>query len=165
MKTHPTASAVSIGRRDAGGALEGAANHRTASTEDTSKPGQSEPGSAAGAASARAYTLILIGELDRRSAHVLEEEIERLCEEDVAAITLDLRELTYIDSVGAAAIAFRCELCKRRGHDIALIPGSADIHRAFERAGISDVLPFRKEDAATPRRLALVLGERSRDGG
>jgi anti-anti-sigma factor len=110
------------------------------------------------------HTLIPTGELDHRSAHVLEAEIERLCEEGVTGITLDLRELTYIDSIGVAVIAFRCGLCKRRGYDFALIPGSRFVHRAFEQAGVADLLPFQEDDVAASRRPALVLGHRSRDG-
>jgi anti-anti-sigma factor len=113
--------------------------------------------------SARTHTLILTGELDGRSALVLEAEIERLCEEGVTGITLDLRELTCIDAIGLAVIAFRCGLCQRRGYDFALIPGSPRVQRAFERAGVAELLPFQREDVAAPRQPTLVLGNRSRD--
>jgi anti-anti-sigma factor len=91
------------------------------------------------------HTLVLTGELDRRSAHTLEEEIERLCKEGVTGITLDLRELSYIDSIGVAVIAFRCGHCKKRGCDFTLIPGSSSIQRAFNRVGVSDSLPFQHQ--------------------
>jgi anti-anti-sigma factor len=93
------------------------------------------------------HTLVPTGELSRRTAHALEVEIERRCEEGVTAITLDLRELTRIDAIGVAVIAFRCDLCKRRGYDFALIPGSEEVQRAFERAGVSELLPFLDGDA------------------
>jgi anti-anti-sigma factor len=113
--------------------------------------------------SVRTHTLILIGELDHRSAHALEAEIDRLCEEGVTGITLDLRELTYIDSIGVAVIAFRSGLCKRRGYDFALIPGSRLIQRAFEQSGASESLPFKEDDVSSRRLPALVLSHRSRD--
>lgn len=91
------------------------------------------------------HTLVLTGELDRRSAHTLEAEIERLCREGVTGITLDLRELSYIDWIGVAVIAFRCGHCKKRGCDFTLIPGSPSIQRAFDRVGVSDSLPFRRQ--------------------
>ena len=111
------------------------------------------------------HTLVLTGELDRASAHALEAEIERLCEEGVTGITLDLRELTYIDSIGVAVIAFRCDLCKRRGYDFALIPGSPSIQSAFEQAGLSELLPFQEDDVAAPARPALAFSHRVRAGG
>jgi len=69
------------------------------------------------------HTLVPTGELTHHSAHTLEVEIERLFEEGVTTITLDLRQLTYIDPIGVGVIAFRCRLCKRQGNGIVLIPG------------------------------------------
>jgi anti-anti-sigma factor len=94
-------------------------------------------------ASSEAHTLELTGELNHASAHMLEAEIDRLCEEGVDRITLDLRGVTEIDATGVVVIAYRCELCKRRGHDFELIQGSRSVHRAFERAGVAGLLPFR----------------------
>ncbi len=84
----------------------------------------------------RAHTLILTGELDSGSAPTLEAEIERLCEEGVTALTLDLRELRAIDSIGATVVAFRSNLCRSRGCDLAVIPGAGLIRRALEQAGV-----------------------------
>lgn len=84
----------------------------------------------------RAHTLVLTGELDGGSAPTLEAEIERLCDEGVTALTLDLRELRNIDSIGATVVAFRSKLCRRRGCDLAVIPGAGVVRRALEQAGI-----------------------------
>jgi anti-anti-sigma factor len=110
----------------------------------------SEPNLALASANVWTHTLILTGELNRRSAHTLEAEIEHLCEEGVTGITVDLRGLTHIDWTGVAVIAFRSSLCKRRGYDFALIPGSPAIQRAFEQAGVGDALPFHGNDVADP---------------
>src|ERR1700727_496661 len=88
------------------------------------------------------YTLVLIGELDRSSTATLEAAIEGLCEKEVAGITIDLSKLTRIDATGVAVIAFRCRWCQRRGFEFALVPGSASVQRAFERAGPVEQLPF-----------------------
>jgi len=99
------------------------------------------------------HTLRLTGELTHRSAHTLEVEIERLFEEGVTNITLDLGQLTYIDPIGVAVIAFRCRLCERQGNSIILIPAPPFIQRAFAEAGVIDRLPF-QEDELAARRLA-----------
>jgi anti-anti-sigma factor len=166
MERHRMASAVGIGRRNEGGAVASVANRtRTSFNKNTrAQPALSEPGLVLASVSVWTHTLVLTGELNHRSAHALEAEIERLCQEGVTGITLDLRELTYIDSIGVAVIAFRCGLCERRGYDFALIPGSRLIHRAFEQAGVADLLPFQEDDVADSRPPALVLGHRSRDG-
>ncbi len=99
--------------------------------------------------SGRMHTLIPTGELTDRSVHTLETEIERIFEEGVTAIVLDLRQLTRIDPVGVAVIAFRCRLCKRQGNSIVLVPGSQLIQRAFAEAGVLDQLPFQEDELAT----------------
>jgi anti-anti-sigma factor len=104
----------------------------------------------------RMHTLILTGSLDRGSVRQLETEIERLCEDGVTGITLDLRELTHIDAIGVAVVAFRCGLCLRRGYDFALIRGPRTVQRAFERAGLSELLPFADERAPLEQQAQLT---------
>ena len=89
--------------------------------------------------------------------------MDRLCEEGVTGITLDLRELTYIDSAAVAAIAFRCGLSQRRGYDFALIPGPQLIHDAFERAGVADVLPFQASEPDASSSSAVTSDQRPRE--
>jgi anti-anti-sigma factor len=117
----------------------------------------SEASFAPASAGAREHTLILTGELDSSSAHALETAIEHLCEEGVTSIKLDLRDLTHIDTIGVAVIAFRCRLCQRRGCDFSLIAGGPMIHRAFEQAGVAGLLPFNDEVAKAPASPAVTL--------
>jgi len=142
--TRLTAFAPETQRRN-----EAAASRRGATRVRSLQDRSRKPASASGRpnlrlAGARAWThtLNLTGELNHRSAHILEAEIERLGEEGVDRIVLDLRHLKGIDATGVAVIAFRCELCKRRGNDLALIRGSSLVHREFERAGVAGRLPF-----------------------
>jgi anti-anti-sigma factor len=118
-------------------------------------PTRNQPHPLAESVSIWIHTLILAGELTHRSVHTLEVEIERLFEEGVTSITLDLRQLTHIDQIGVAVIAFRCRLCKRQGHGCVLIPGPWFIQRAFEEAGVIDQLPF-QEDEVAARRLSIL---------
>jgi anti-anti-sigma factor len=95
------------------------------------------------------HTLVLIGELDRFSAHTLEAEIERLCEAGTSAITLDLSGLTHIDPIGVAVVAFRAHLCERHGYGFALVRGARHVQREFELAGLDDRLPFEGREPST----------------
>jgi anti-anti-sigma factor len=167
MKRHQMASVRSRNEDVATGNI--AAQTRTAFGNNmTTRSASIEPSFGPTGVNIRTHTLVLTGGLDRRSAHALEVEIERLCEGGVTGITLDLRQLAYIDSIGVAVIAFRCGLCRRRGYDFAVIPGSRLIHRAFEQAGVTDLLPFQEVDAEDPRLPAHdwdeLAGERSSVG-
>ena len=163
MNAHQIAMAASVDTEiDAGAVATVVDRTQTVFDSNTrSQPASNEPSFAPARAGAKPHTLIPTGALDRRSAHALEAEIERLCEEGVTGIRLDLRQLTYIDSIGVAVIAFRCRLCLRRGYEFSLIRGSRSINRIFEKAGVSDVLPFQREEVAAPR-PALVLAYSSR---
>lgn len=164
MKRHQLAIAASVTTRNESGALASVATQtQTAFNDDIPiQPALSEASFSPASVSLRTHTLILTGDLDGASAHALEAEIERLCEEGVTGITLDLRELTYIDLTGVAVIAFRCGLCQKRGYDFSLIPGSRFIHRVFERAGVIDLLPFQQGDPPALRLATLALSHRSR---
>jgi anti-anti-sigma factor len=166
MKRHLTASAVNLGTSNEHSTVGRVATrtHTDFDSQNThTQPDASEPSFVLQKPGARTHTLVLTGALDGRSAHALEAAIEHLCEEGVVGVTLDLRELIHIDSIGVAVIMFRCGLCKRRGYDFALIPGSGQIQSAFEQAGVADLLPFCEEQVAASRLPAMALAHRSRD--
>jgi anti-anti-sigma factor len=90
----------------------------------------------------KGHTLVLAGELDRLSAPVLETEIERLCEAGVMTLTLDVRALSAIDSVGVAVIVHRCGWCARRGCQMSLLADAGPVQRAFAEAGAGGRVEF-----------------------
>ena len=159
MEHHLTTSTESTGTRSDGSTTGiGVIRTDTVFNRDTTfersvraTPARNRPHPLAERVSVRMHTLILTGELTHGSAHTLEVEIERLFEEGVTAITLDLRRLTHIDSIGVGVIAFRCRLCRRQGHSISLIPGPRFIQHAFEEAGVIDQLPFYEDELAARR--------------
>lgn len=152
MERHPTTSTVSIGKRMKGASTIGGAEPLGILIAKGA-PGaaaREAPAPSSRPASVRRHTLVLTGELTHRSAHTLEVELERLCEEGVTAIMLDLRQLAHIDAIGVAVVAFRCGLYRRRGLAFTLVPGSRSIQRAFERAGVDD-LPFQVDEVGARR--------------
>jgi anti-anti-sigma regulatory factor len=73
-----------------------------------------------------------------------------------------MRDLQKIDPVGVAVIAFRCGLCEKRGYGFRLIRGSRSVQRAFEQAGVIEMLPFQEDDAIAAARLGAIA-QRSLD--
>jgi anti-anti-sigma factor len=165
MDSQPTTPTASIATVDAGDAPAGVANRSTRrfSKGARTRPAEDRAGVVLKSVSVWTHTLILTGELTRRSAHALELEMERLCEQGVTDITLDLSQLGYIDATGVAVIAFRSGLCERQGYGFALIPGSRVVHEAFEQAGVSEMLPFLEDEMARRRRVSGSAA-RFRDG-
>jgi anti-anti-sigma factor len=150
MKRHLTRSAVDIGASGVGTASNVLDEPKPAILDRDRPVEMAERSLVLTSVASWSHTLILTGELTHRSAHALEVEIERLCEKGVTDITLDLRELKRIDSVGVAVIAFRCGLCEKRGYGFTLIRGPRPVQRAFEKAGLGEMLPFEDEPAGAP---------------
>ncbi len=98
----------------------------------------------------KGHTLVLAGELDRVSAPVLETEIERLCGIGVVALTLDLRELSEIDSVGVAVIVHRSGWCARRGCEMTLLADPGPMRHAFALRDASGRVTFVHAPAEQP---------------
>jgi anti-anti-sigma factor len=102
---------------------------------------------AAGDATSR--TLTLAGELDTLSVPALEAAIARYCAGEPRALTLDLSQLTFIDSSGLWTILAAMRWCERQGRAFSVLPGSEAVQQVFEVTGLIDVLPFAGD--STPR--------------
>jgi anti-anti-sigma factor len=86
----------------------------------------------------------IAGELDVASAPRLQKTLARLCADDqTSALTLDLSQLTFIDSTGLAVIAYASRLCERRDCELSVIRGPDAVHNVFEITGLAEHLPFR----------------------
>ncbi len=85
----------------------------------------------------------LTGELDVATAPRLQRTLARLIADDAtSALTLDLSQLTFIDSSGLAAIVYASRLCERRDCALSVIRGSDAVHGVFEMTGLAEHLPF-----------------------
>lgn len=97
-------------------------------------------------------TLALRGELDISTADRLQDTVTRLCVAEAAReLTLDLRDLTFIDSSGLAAMVYAFRLCERSGCELAVIRGPQSVQDVFELTGLTELLPFGTEgDGSSP---------------
>jgi anti-sigma B factor antagonist len=96
--------------------------------------------------------LALAGELDVQNAETLAVEIART---EVAAggdLTIDLRELAFIDSTGIALLVSVFRRFNADGSRLHLIPSRADaVRRVMELTGLDRTLPFVEHREARPR--------------
>jgi anti-anti-sigma factor len=90
------------------------------------------------------HTLLLAGELDMAAAADVE-AVLLACANDALRLTLDLSQLTFMDSSGLRLIVFAQQLCREKGAEFALIPGPRQVQRVFELTALVDRLPFHVE--------------------
>src|SRR5215213_269873 len=85
----------------------------------------------------------LTGELDLSGAAPLEEEIERLAEQDgVRRVVLDLRKLEFMDSSGLRLVALAERRLGGAGRALVLVRGPEAVQRVFEITRMEDHLTF-----------------------
>ncbi|MCW3068601.1 MAG: anti-sigma factor antagonist [Solirubrobacterales bacterium] len=89
-------------------------------------------------------TVVLSGELDIASYPRLEATTRQLEARGARAITLDLRELKFMDLAGVRAILEVHERSEEHGCVLQLIPGPWQIQSLFERTGLLKILPFQQ---------------------
>jgi anti-sigma B factor antagonist len=92
------------------------------------------------------HTLVLSGDLDMTAAATLQAVIVS-CVRSRPGLTLDLRQLRFIDSSGLHLILFAEQLCQDKQAEFALIPGPEPVQRVFAVAGLVDRLPFRRAES------------------
>jgi anti-anti-sigma factor len=88
------------------------------------------------------HRLILTGELDLAASRELDAALRAACEQGARQIDLDLRGVTFIDSVGLSSLLAAREVCEQSGTEMGAIPNPA-LERIFEVTGLLDVLPWR----------------------
>jgi anti-anti-sigma factor len=88
-------------------------------------------------------TLVLSGELDLANAATLESELGQAEKDDAAPITVDLRELEFIDSTGVAVLVAAHRRLNGGGDRIRLVRSRASgVRRVMEVTGLDGELPF-----------------------
>jgi anti-sigma B factor antagonist len=88
------------------------------------------------------HVIRLAGELDLTSSDALEQELRRVELTDAHVIAVDLRELTFIDSMGVRLL-FHAGMRSQQGTNrLALVKGRREVQRVFELCDLVRRLPF-----------------------
>jgi anti-sigma B factor antagonist len=97
----------------------------------------------------RAVVFAVEGELDLASSPTLEQAIDRVSEDDIDLLIVDLRELRFMDSTGLHALVKANKRAGEAGRKFAVVQGGAQIQRLLSLTGVGDLLTV----AASPEEL------------
>ena len=90
-----------------------------------------------------AITAALAGELDMGATFTAEPALERAMDApELESFTLDLSEVSFIDSTGIGLVLRVASDLSGRGVPLRIVPGPRRVHQVFETAGMADALPF-----------------------
>jgi anti-sigma B factor antagonist len=94
-----------------------------------------------------ARTIALAGELDMANASTLAAELERAETEGATSITVDLRELEFIDSTGIAVLVSAHRRLNDGAERVRLVRSEAlEVQRVMDVTGLDRELPFAPAD-------------------
>jgi anti-sigma B factor antagonist len=83
------------------------------------------------------------GELDMGAAPALRDTIERLIEEGVETLVVDMNEATFIDSTSIGILMAAKRRLRARGGSLQLVCTEPNLLRIFEIVGLSQQLSIR----------------------
>jgi anti-anti-sigma factor len=86
------------------------------------------------------HRLVLEGELDLAAAYDLETALSRLCAEG-APIELDLRGITFMDSMGMRSLLTARDMCAEARSNLSVLAGEGQ-RKMLEVTGLIEVLPL-----------------------
>jgi anti-anti-sigma factor len=92
--------------------------------------------------------LVLRGDLDLAGAAVVERALAEAEESRPAALVLDLREVTFMDSSGLRVLIVAAQRAEEDARRFALVPGKAQVMRVFEITRMEERLDFVDDPAA-----------------
>jgi anti-sigma B factor antagonist len=81
----------------------------------------------------------LLGELDLSTADLLRNELSRLATGGATLVTLDLADLTFIDSTGLSALIAGLKRLRQQGGDMALRSPTAATRKVLEITGLTEI--------------------------
>jgi len=88
-------------------------------------------------------TARLTGEFDMSATFNVEPALERaLAQPGIRALTVDLSQLSFIDSTGIGVLLRLNSEAQESGTELAIVPAEPQVQRIFEVAGVSEALPF-----------------------
>lgn len=90
----------------------------------------------------QATRIVPAGELDIATTPALEQAIADATCEPGAALVLDLRELTFMDSTGLRTLAQTNARAEDNGFTLSIVRGPRQIERVLEISGLGPLLPL-----------------------
>jgi anti-sigma B factor antagonist len=95
-----------------------------------------------------AVTVTLGGELDISNAAAVEGRLIALEESRPAALVLDLRQVSFIDSTGLSLLINADSRARKAGRRLTIVPGEGAVERTLRTVGLDERLDIDPESTA-----------------
>jgi anti-sigma B factor antagonist len=92
--------------------------------------------------------VVVAGDIDLHSAPELRDELSALVDSDTRQVTLDLSEVTFLDSMALGVILGTKKRLAASGRDLELVVANPDIRRIFEITMLDRIFELHPSRAA-----------------
>ena len=92
---------------------------------------------AAGSADSRPR-LKVSGEVDIQTSPVLDEQLQKVLDQGLSSIVVDLGEVTFLDSTGLSVLIAALKRCQGAGGDLRLVSPRPNVRRVLEITGLTE---------------------------
>ncbi|HLM05031.1 MAG TPA: STAS domain-containing protein [Blastococcus sp.] len=99
---------------------------------------------------APAVVVTAVGEIDSTSAPELRTRLEELLDGEVAEFTVDLRQVSFLDSAGLCVLAGAHRRAVQQGARMRLLASSRAVIRPLQITGLWELLKAEQVDATIP---------------
>jgi len=82
------------------------------------------------------------GEVDQASASTFEVELRRAIAANAHGVMVDLRGVTFIDSIGLQVLASAATMAQASRRELTLLHASAQVRHVIELSGLEELLPL-----------------------
>jgi anti-sigma B factor antagonist len=102
------------------------------------------------AVSGSSVVLSAVGEIDSTSAPVLRQQLDMLLDEDVRELTIDLGQVTFLDSAGLCVLANAHRRAVRQDVRMRVLASSRAVIRPLQITGLWGLLHAEQKAAGEP---------------
>jgi anti-sigma B factor antagonist len=86
------------------------------------------------------------GEVDIQTSPLLDGELQKLLDQGVSSILVDLDEVTFLDSTGLSVLIAALKRCQASGGELHLVSPRSNVRRVLEITGLTDTFHVVSED-------------------
>ena len=95
------------------------------------------------------------GEFDMACEQCFETVVQRLIEQQIDTVVVDLSKLRFMDSSGISMLLAAHGRSQRAGFRLGIVPGTGEVKRVFELTGVDRVLPMLGYEEGSPTAQAV----------
>jgi anti-sigma B factor antagonist len=86
------------------------------------------------------------GEVDIQTSPLLDKELQKVLDQGVSSILVDLDEVTFLDSTGLSVLIAALKRCQASGGELRLVSPRSNVRRVLEITGLTDTFHVVSED-------------------